>query len=215
MCHSCFPRSGAGYVSRYHQAGGHQLRAQQRSGRQEVAAGNHGRGVRVHRLRQRRLSRHSAGERQGLDHAGQALDAEALSQQSQRHVHRRDREVRTGDFAVRHGRGRRRLRQRRLRRHLRFGAGTEPPVPQQRQRDVYRRDQGRGNDGPERVQHQRRVGRLRPRRQARPDRRQLRAVESAGRHLLHPRRNPQVLLHAGVVQGRIGAPVAQPRQRQV
>ena len=70
-CHLAVLRSRSlqrspGHISRYHQAGRHQLRAQQRRGRQEIAAGNHGPGVRLHRLRQRRLSRHPAGQWQGL-----------------------------------------------------------------------------------------------------------------------------------------------------
>ena len=54
--------------------------------------------------------------------------------------------------------------------------------------------------GPERVLHQRRMGRLRPRRQTRPRRRELRAVDRAERSLLHARRRAQVVLHAGIVQ---------------
>ncbi len=43
---------------------------------------------------------------------------------------------------------------------LRVGVGTEPPVPQQWQRNVYRCHQGRGHDRPQRVQHQCRMGGL-------------------------------------------------------
>ena len=54
----------------------------------------------------------------------------ALSQQPQRHVHRRHAAGRPRRRDVRHGRRRRRLRQRRQRRRLRHRARAEPPVPE-------------------------------------------------------------------------------------
>ena len=44
--------------------------------------------------------------------------------------------------------------------------------------------------------------------------RELRAVERAGRSLLHARRRAQVVLHTRVVQGHVAASVAQPGRRQ-
>ncbi len=52
----------------------------------------------------------------------------------------------------------------------------EPSLPQQRQRHIYGRDQGGRSLGTERVFHQRRLGGLRSRRQARSRRLELRAV---------------------------------------
>ena len=47
-------------LQRHHRAGGHTLHPQQRRLRKKVAPGNHGPRLRLHRLRQRRISRHSA-----------------------------------------------------------------------------------------------------------------------------------------------------------
>ena len=116
-------------------------------------------------------------------HARRAIHAEALPQQSRRHIHRRDSQSWPRRFHVRNGRRRRRLRQRRLRRYLHHRARPEPSLPQQRQRHFHRCDQVRGPLGPERVLHQRRLGRLRSRRQARSRRRQLCAVDSQKRDL--------------------------------
>ena len=109
------------------------------------------------------------------------------------------REIRPRHFAVRHGRCRRRLRQRRLRRHFHYRRRPEPSLPQQRQRYFHRRDEIRRTLGPERILHRRRLGRLRSRRQTRSRRRQLRAVVRAGRSLLHARWCAQILLHARIV----------------
>ena len=54
-----------------------------------------------------------------------------------------------------------------------------------------------------RFRGQRRLGGLRPRRQARPLRHQLRAVDGEGRSIVLARWLRQVLLHAGIVQGHI------------
>jgi tetratricopeptide (TPR) repeat protein len=105
-------------VHRRHGAGGHPLRPQQRPRGQEVSAGNHGLGLRLLRCRWRRLAGHPAHQQQGLDAARPPLPARALSQQSQRHVHRYHRGQRPRRRDVRHGRGHRRLRQRRPRRRL-------------------------------------------------------------------------------------------------
>ena len=75
-----------------------------------------GPGVRLPRLRQRRLDGHLPREQRPLRllQAEGAAAQRALPQQPRRHVHRRDREGRRGRRHLRHGRGRRRLRQRRL-----------------------------------------------------------------------------------------------------
>ena len=55
---------------------------------------------------------------------------------------------------------------------------------------------------PERqLRHQRRLARLRPRRQAGSVRRQLRAVDAEDRSLVLARRRDEILLHAGILQG--------------
>jgi tetratricopeptide (TPR) repeat protein len=70
-------------VSRYHRAGRNSFRPQQRCLRKEVVAGDARRWVRFHRLRQRRLSRHPAGEWRRLAGTWEdPVDAQALSQQS-------------------------------------------------------------------------------------------------------------------------------------
>ena len=92
--------------------------SQQRRLRRQAAARDSGRGLRLSRLRRRRLAGHSADQRHGL--AGtqtRTQHAEALSQQSQRHIFRRDAQRRARRRNVWHGSGGRRLRQRRLSRH--------------------------------------------------------------------------------------------------
>ena len=116
---------------------------------------------------------------------------------------------------VRHGRGRRRLRQRRLRRSVRHRHGPEPSLPQQRQRNVHRRHPESRPAGPEGIQHQRRMGGLRQGRQARSGGRELCAVVARRRSLLHARWQKQIVLHAGILQRHLGAAVAQPRRRHV
>ena len=69
-----------------------------------------------------------------------ALDAEALPQQPQRDVYRRDGEGGAGGQHVRSWRCGRGLRQRRLRRHFRHCARPEPSVSQQRKRHLHRCD---------------------------------------------------------------------------
>ena len=123
-----------------------------------------------------------------------------LPQQPQRHLHQHHRRQRPRRRDVRHGRGHRRLRQRRPRRRLHHRARRRPPLPQRRQRQVPRRHQGRRH--PERqLRHQRRLARLRPRRQAGSLRRQLRPVDAEERPLVLARRRHQVLLHARILQG--------------
>ena len=130
--------AGAHHLPRHHCPGRHPLHSQQRSLRKKVASGNHGPRLRVHRLRQRRLARHPACQRSRLARPRQKRrdHAEALPQQSRRHLHRRDSQVGPRHFAFWDGRCRRRLRQRRLRRHFHHRRRPEPSLPQQRQRHV-------------------------------------------------------------------------------
>ena len=82
-----------------------------------------------------------------------------VPQQQGRHVHRRDQAGggrRSQWQVVQDRRGGRRLRQRRRPRSVRHGARSEHAVQEQRQRDVHRRDAGRGRRGRRgRVEHQR------------------------------------------------------------
>ena len=137
-----------------------------------------GSGARVPRRRRRRLARHPADQRQGLDAAAAGdrctRSTATTSNGTFTERHRRQRPRRRD---VRHGRRRRRLRQRRPRRRLHHGARRRPPVPQRGQRQVPRRDQGVRHRQRE-LRHERRVARLRQGRQARPLRRQLRAVDA-------------------------------------
>ena len=88
----------------------------------------------------RRLAGHPARQRHGLARAqAGALDAAPLSQQPQRHVYRRDAGRRPRRRALRDGRRRRRLQQRRLSRSARDLCRAEPAVPQHRQGNVRRR----------------------------------------------------------------------------
>ena len=142
--------------------------------------------------------------------AGQALASRALSQHRQGHVRRRHPRRRAGGGALRAGRRGRRLRQRRRRRSVRDGARGQPPVPQRGQRRVHRRHcQGRRRRLG--LLDQRRVGRLRQGRLARPGRAQLRGVVDRDRSLLLLRRHEQVLLHARSLQGRESPGLPQPR----
>ena len=84
-------------------------------------------------------------------HSKQRSTMRALSQQPQRHVHRRDAPRRPRHRDVRHGRGRRRLQQRRLPRPPHHLRGPEPPVPEHRQGHVHRRDRASGPRRPQRV----------------------------------------------------------------
>ena len=101
--------------------------------------------------------------------------------------------------ALRPWRRGRRLRQRRQDRPLHHRARKEPPVPQP-WRPALRRRHRRGRCRQHRVLDQRRVARLRPRRPARPVRRQLRRLVDRERPVLHARRQVEVVLHARVVQ---------------
>ena len=65
------------------------------------------------------------------------------------------------------------------------------------------------------LRHQRRLARLRSRRQAGSVRRQLCSVDSKRRHLVFSRWFDEVLLHAGILQRHVEQALPQPRQRQV
>ena len=107
-----------------------------------------------------------------------------LPQQPRRHLHRRHRQSRRRQRPLGLRRSRRRLRQRRLARHLRLQLRQEPPLPQQPRRHLHRRRR-KGRRPARQLVHRRHLGRLRRRRQARPLRprlRPLRPQKSAIRH---------------------------------
>ena len=111
----------------------------------------------------------SSGEERALRllQAQGAAPQRPLQEQPRRHLHRRHREGRGGGQRLRHGRGGRGLRQRRLPRPLRHRLRPLHPLPQQRRRHLHRRDrEGRG--GRAGLDHERRLVRLRQRRPARP-----------------------------------------------
>ena len=140
-------------------AAGHPVPAQQRRLRRQAAARDARLRLRVPRLRRRRLAGHPARQRHGL--AGPqaaAVDAAAVPQQSQRHVHRRHAQRGPRRRDVRDGRRRRRLQQRRLSRHAHHVRRAEPPVPQHRQGHVRRRHAGERPRRPQRRSARRRCG---------------------------------------------------------
>ena len=165
------------HARRCHRGGRAPVPSQQRRVRRQAAARDDGIRLRVHRLRRRRLAGHPARQRHGLARPqAAAIDAAPVPQQPQRHVHRRHARGRPRRRAVRHGRRRRRLQQRRLSGHPDHVRRPEPAVPQHRQGHVRRRRRGRaGLGGRTGVQHVGAVVRLRPRRPARSLRLQLRA----------------------------------------
>ena len=85
-------------------------------------------------------------------------------------------------------------------RHLRHRARRQPAVPEPRRRPVRGRHR-EGRRRRRRVFDERAVVRLRQRRQARSVRRALRRLGRSTGSVLHARRQDQVVLHAGVVQG--------------
>ena len=126
-------------LRRRHRRGRTAVSTQQRSLRRQISPRNFRLRLRIPRFRQRRLARHPARQRHGLARPqAPEIHAEAVSQQSQRHLHRRHRARGPRYRDVRHGRGRRRLQQRRLPRHLHHLRRPEPSLPQQRRRTIYR-----------------------------------------------------------------------------
>ena len=120
--------------------GGPAVPPQQRRIRRKASSRDAGPGLRLPRLRRRRLAGHPARQRHGLARAqAPAFDAAAVSQQPQRdilgcHAQRRPRRG-----AVRDGRRRRRLEQRRVSGSLGHVRRPEPAVPEHRQGNVRRR----------------------------------------------------------------------------
>jgi hypothetical protein len=98
------------------------------------------RGLRLPRLRQRRLDGHLPGQqRQGrLLLPSEAAAERPLPQQPGRHLHRCDREGRRGRGRLWHGGGRRRLQQRRITRYLCDAVRPEHPLSQQWRRNLHR-----------------------------------------------------------------------------
>ena len=115
-------------------------------------------------LRGRSVSQRSRGPRRRHAHAA---------------LHRRHRRERDRGARIRHGRRGGRHRQRRLRRSLPDELRAQPAVPQQRRRHVHRRDEGERHRQPAGVRRLGGVRRLRPRRLARPVRRQLRELHAS------------------------------------
>src|SRR4030095_6896629 len=76
-------------VSGRHRESRHSIRSQHRSVRKKVSAGDNWAGRGIHRLRQRRVAGHFPGEWNGLAGArAETYNAQAVSQQSLRNVHR-------------------------------------------------------------------------------------------------------------------------------
>ncbi len=115
---------------------------------------------------------------------------------------------------LRPGSGRRRLRQRRPRGRLHHRARRRPPLPQRGERQVQGRHRG-GGDQERQLRRQRRLARLRPRRQGRPLRGELRPVEQGEGPLVLARRRHQVLLHPRVLQGGGAEALPQSGRRQI
>ena len=109
-----------------------------------------------------------------LEGAPAGHDEPPLQEQPRRHVHRRDREGGARPHGLGLGGHRGRLRQRRLRRPVHHLLRPERALPQQRQRHVHGRDrEGRPSPGRRALRRRLHLGGLRPRRAARPVRRQL------------------------------------------
>ena len=190
-------------IHRCDHPGRNSLRAQQRSVRRQIPARNSRLWLRLPGLRSRRMAGHSADQRYRLAGPQEAAHySPSLSQQRQRHLHRRDCPRRSRCRNVRHGRGGRGLQQRRLPRHSDHLRGAESLVSQHRERHVRRCDQQQRPGKARGIQHLSAVVRLRPRRPARPFRLQLREVVAGARRILQPRRQAQILLHSRSVSRR-------------
>ena len=196
----------------------HRLEARQRDVGEPLPAGDHGTGRGLLRLRQRRLDGHLPGQQRqlGLLHSCRTAEERALQEQPQRHLHRRHGGGgRGGRQGVRDGVRHRRLRQRRLPGHPGDGVRPVHALPQQRQRHVHRRHrQGRARRAG--MDDERRVVRLRQRRQARSLPLQLRAVLGEERRLLRRQQAGQaLLLHPARVQADAEPALPQQRRRHV
>ena len=202
-------------VHRRDAGGRHSLSAQQRRVREEVPARDAGIRLRVRGRRQRRLAGHLSGQLEELaGPAGCAVVSRALSQQSQRYLHRYHAAGGPCGRDIRDGRLSRRLRQRWQRRSLRDRRRSEPPVQKSWQRQI----RGRHRKGRRRrsgIFHERDVVRLRQGRPAGSRRGALRRLDAGERPALLAGREDEVVLHAGVVQGRERDALSQPRQRHV
>ena len=93
--------------------------------------------------------------------------------------------------------------------------GQNRSVPQHRQGNIHRCNQHQRLGKAPRLQHVRSVVRLRSRRLARSFRLQLREVVAGARCVLQPRRQAQILLHAGSLSRRDLLAVSQSRQRNL
>ena len=123
----------------------------------------------------------------------------------QRHLHRHHRGSGLDIEIVRHGRDHRRLRQRRPRRRVHHRARTAIICSTTKAAAIFAMSPREAGDHQRRLRHQRRLARLRSRRQAGSVRRELRAVDPGRRSVVLARRLDQIVLHAGIVQGHVVA----------
>ena len=122
-------RARADPFRRHHPKSRHPLHPQQRRVRQKIPPRDPRPRRRLHRLRQRRLAGHLHRQRHRLARPSRPhLHARPLPQQPRRHLHRRHQKSRPRHPHVRHGCGRRRLRQRWLRRPVCNSVWTESSV---------------------------------------------------------------------------------------
>ena len=176
-------------VHRHHEGVRNRVHARQLRNAEQAPGGDHGRRRGPVRLRQRRAPRrvlHQRREDRGSDASRRtprqirpALLESPLSPTRRRHVRGRDREggrERPAAEPVRHGRGGRRLRQRRVRGPVRHELRRQHALSQQRQRHVCRRHRARRRGG-RRLEHERRLRGLRQRRPPRSLRHALPGME--------------------------------------
>ncbi len=120
------------------------------------------------------------------------------------------------DQALRHGRRRRRFRQRRLPGPARHQLRPADPLQEQRQRHVHGRHREVRSPHRPRLDDKRRVVRLRQRRQAGSVSLQLRAVLVEEQHLLRRQQAREaLLLHPARLQADAERPLSQQRRRHV
>ena len=145
------------------------------------------------------------------------LQERPLQEQSRRHVHRRHGEGRPcRRQGIRDGLRRRRFRQRRLPRSARDGLRQVHALQEQRQRHVHGCDRAIQPGRRAELDDERRVVRLRQRRQARPVPLQLRGVLAQEQHLLRRQQaRAAVLLHSARLQAHAERAVPQQRRRHV
>ena len=203
------PRPGEGDLHRCHRRLGHQLHASQRRLWTEIPSRDNGLRSGLSGLRRGRPAGPLLRERRRLALApAQGESPRTLPQSGRRNFRGRHRPRRPRRRELWDRRGRSRLRWRRPRGPVRERAWARPPVPQSGGRDLRGRHRPRRGLGPG-VRLFRHVAGLRPRRMAGSVRLQLRAMDRERRHLLHPGRGEQILLHSGVLSRRHQPPLPQ------